>query len=77
VLDALERLMEGKTVIMIAHHLETVRKADMIFTLSDGRIVDRGTHRELMVRGGLYAQLYQDQFRSNGEADWDWEMLAD
>jgi ATP-binding cassette, subfamily B, bacterial len=77
VLEALERLMEGKTVIMIAHHLETVRKADMIFTLSDGRIVDRGTHRELMVRGGLYAQLYQDQFRSNGEADWDWEMLAD
>jgi ATP-binding cassette subfamily B protein len=77
VLEALERLMEGKTVIMIAHHLETVRKADVIFTLSDGRIVERGAHRELMARGGLYTQLYKDQFRSDGDADWNWEISAD
>jgi len=77
VLEALERLMEGKSVIVIAHHLETVRKADVIFTLNDGRIVERGAHRELMARGGLYAQLYQDQFRSKNDADWDWELSAD
>jgi ABC-type multidrug transport system fused ATPase/permease subunit len=77
VLEALERLMEGKTVIVIAHRLETVRKADVIFTLRDGRIVERGTHRELMARGGLYAHLYDDQFRSKGDADWDWELSAD
>ena len=69
ILEALERLMEGRTVIVIVHHLETVRRADCIFALSDGRIVERGTHRELMERGGLYARLYEDRFRGEGGAD--------
>jgi ATP-binding cassette subfamily B protein len=77
VLEALERLMEGKTVIMIAHHLETVRKADVIFTLNNGRIVERGTHSELMERGGLYAQLYEDQFRGGRKDYWEKEVSAD
>jgi ATP-binding cassette, subfamily B, bacterial len=77
VLEALERLMEGKTAIVIAHHLETVRKAHVIFVLNDGRIVEHGTHPELLVRGGLYYQLYQDQFRGEGDAYWEREISAE
>jgi len=77
VLEALKRLMQNRTVIMIAHHLETVRKADLIFALEDGRIVEQGAHRELLARGGLYARLYQDQFRGEGDAYWKREISAD
>jgi len=77
VLEALERLMAGKTVIVIAHHLETVRKANVIFALNDGRIVERGAHRELLARGGLYARLYEDQFRYEGNTYWEREISAD
>lgn len=61
VLDALERLMEGKTSITIAHRLGTVRRADVIFVLDQGRVAERGTHDELVARGGLYAGLYHVQ----------------
>ncbi|HKT24881.1 MAG TPA: ABC transporter ATP-binding protein [Terriglobales bacterium] len=57
VVEALERLMHGKTVITIAHRLSTIRAADVIFVIKDGRIVERGTHDELVSRGGLYAEL--------------------
>ena len=57
VIEALDRLMKGKTVITIAHHLSTVRAADVIFVIQDGRIVEQGTHDELLRRGGLYADL--------------------
>ncbi|MDW8395997.1 MAG: ABC transporter ATP-binding protein [Anaerolineae bacterium] len=60
---ALERLMRGRTSFVIAHRLSTVRRADLILVVNEGRIVERGTHRELLVRGGLYAELYQRQFR--------------
>jgi ATP-binding cassette, subfamily B, bacterial len=69
VLEALGRLTAGKTVIVITHHLETIIKADVIFTLKDGRIVERGEHQQLLARGGLYAHLYEDQFR-NGKDDY-------
>jgi ATP-binding cassette, subfamily B, bacterial len=60
---ALEPLMEGRTTIAIAHRLSTILKADVIFVVDRGRIVERGTHDELLEKGGLYDQLYQQQFR--------------
>jgi subfamily B ATP-binding cassette protein MsbA len=69
VLEALGRLTEGKTVIVITHHLETIVKADVIFTLKDGRVVERGEHQQLLAEDGLYAHLYADQFR-NGVEDY-------
>jgi ATP-binding cassette subfamily B protein len=57
VIEALDRLMKDKTVITIAHHLSTVRAADVIFVIQGGRIVEQGTHDELLRRGGLYADL--------------------
>jgi subfamily B ATP-binding cassette protein MsbA len=65
VFESLGRLMEGKTAIVIAHRLATVRRADVIFVLDKGKIVERGTHEELIIRGGLYAQLYEIQFKSD------------
>jgi ATP-binding cassette, subfamily B, bacterial len=63
VFEALDRLMEGKTCIVIAHHLATIRRAKMIFVVKDTTIVERGTHEELLAAGGLYAELYDIQFR--------------
>ena len=63
VFDALHRLMMGKTCIVITHRLATIRKADVIFVLKDGAIVERGTHDELLSQGGLYQELYETQFR--------------
>jgi ATP-binding cassette subfamily B protein len=60
---ALEPLMKGRTTIAIAHRLSTILSADVIFVVDRGRIVERGTHDELLERGGLYARLYQQQFR--------------
>ncbi|HKX29189.1 MAG TPA: ABC transporter ATP-binding protein, partial [Blastocatellia bacterium] len=62
-LEALTGLVEHKTTLVITHHLKTIRSADVIFLLHDGRIDDRGTHRELLARSALYARLYRDQFR--------------
>src|SRR5882672_3314315 len=67
VLEALGRLTASKTVIVITHHLETIIKADVIFTLKDGRIVERGAHQQLLAQGGIYAHLYEDQFRDKNE----------
>jgi subfamily B ATP-binding cassette protein MsbA len=63
VLDALGHLMEGKTSIVIAHRLATITRADVIFVIDEGAVVERGTHSELLARGGLYAELYEIQFR--------------
>ena len=61
--DALNNLMIGRTVFVIAHRLSTVRRADIIAVLDDGAIQERGTHEELLERGGIYARLYDVQFR--------------
>jgi len=61
---ALERLMEGRTTIAIAHRLSTILRADRILVYDRGRIVEQGTHAELLGRGGLYARLYREQFLS-------------
>ena len=54
--------MEGRTSIVIAHRLSTVRNADLILVVDEGRIVQRGRHDELLAEGGLYAELYRTQF---------------
>ena len=63
VFEALGHLMEGRTSIVIAHHLATVRHADIIFVVNDNTLVERGTHEELLAAGGLYSELCEIQFR--------------
>jgi len=64
VFEALGRLMEGKTSIVIAHHLATIQKADVIFVVKDFQLAERGTHAELLAAGGIYAELYGLQLGS-------------
>jgi subfamily B ATP-binding cassette protein MsbA len=64
VIDALERLMKGRTVIMIAHRLSTLRDMDKIIVLKGGVVAEEGSHEELLVRGGVYAELHEAQFKS-------------
>lgn len=66
---ATEKLTEGRTSVIIAHRLATIQKADQILVMDKGRIVERGTHNELLEKGGYYYNLYEVQFQSN-----DWEQ---
>jgi subfamily B ATP-binding cassette protein MsbA len=59
--EAIEHLLEGRTVFVIAHRLSTIMNADQILTMEDGRIIQRGTHEELLAEGGLYRKLYRLQ----------------
>ncbi len=65
---ALQNLMTGRTVFVIAHRLSTVRRADVILVLDQGRIVERGTHADLVARNGVYARLHALQFHGAGAA---------
>jgi ATP-binding cassette subfamily C protein len=67
--EALTEALEGRTAIVIAHRLSTVRSADQILVLEEGRVVERGTHAELLVRGGRYAELHETQFAPGRLAD--------
>lgn len=66
VMQAIERLMLGRTTFIIAHRLSTVRRADVIVVLKEGQVIESGTHDELLARGQAYARLHQTQFRSGG-----------
>ena len=67
--DALERLAQGRTTLVIAHRLSTVRKADQILVMDRGRVVERGDHASLLAQGGVYARLHALQFGDEAEQD--------
>ena len=60
---ALSELSEGRTTLVVAHRLSTVKNADRILVITDGEIAENGTHEELVAQGGLYAELYRYQFK--------------
>lgn len=62
--EALKRVMQGRTSLVIAHRLSTILAADVILVMENGRLIEKGTHHELLAQGGLYATLYETQFRS-------------
>ena len=66
--EALERLMKGRTTVVIAHRLSTIRQADIIHVMDQGRVVQSGSHEDLMAQGGLYASLHALQFRDEAAA---------
>ncbi|KPV52820.1 hypothetical protein SE17_13195, partial [Kouleothrix aurantiaca] len=66
--SALKSLLRGRTSFVIAHRLSTIRDADQVLVMQEGRIVERGTHDELLARGGAYADLYRRQFRESAAA---------
>jgi len=75
--EALERLTRGRTVLAIAHRLSTVLAADIILVVEGGRVVESGTHAELLALGGEYAQLYEHQFRAGRDGAATVGALAD
>jgi subfamily B ATP-binding cassette protein MsbA len=62
--QALDELMRGRTTLVIAHRLSTIEHADRVVAMDQGRVVEQGSHAELLARGGLYARLHAMQFRS-------------
>jgi ATP-binding cassette subfamily B protein len=67
--EALERVMEGRTSLVIAHRLSTILSADLILVMDGGRLVEQGTHAQLLARDGLYARLYRTQFQGERAHD--------
>ncbi len=65
--NSLRKIMQGRTSIVIAHRLSTIREADQIVVLHKGKVVEQGTHEELLDRGGLYAALHRIQFTGTAE----------
>jgi len=64
--EALLRLMKGRTSFVIAHRLSTIRQADTILVINEGKIIERGSHEELLEQKGFYHQLYLSQFKGQG-----------
>ena len=67
---AMRNLMSDRTSFVIAHRLSTIRDAALILVMDSGRVVEQGTHAELLLRGGAYAELYESQFAGKSEAAW-------
>ncbi len=67
--EALERTLQGRTALVVAHRLSTVRDADLVLVVDGGRIVERGTHAELLAADGVYATLYRTQLLADVGAD--------
>jgi subfamily B ATP-binding cassette protein MsbA len=67
VIEALDRLMKNRTTILIAHHLGTIRHADIIFVVNDSELAEQGSHEELLAKGGVYADLYKTQTSEGAE----------
>ena len=65
--NAFARLMEGRTTFIVAHRLSTIREADRILVMKDGKIIEQGKHEELLSKGGFYKKLYMSQFVETGE----------
>ncbi|MMZ63428.1 putative ABC transporter ATP-binding protein [compost metagenome] len=61
--EGLQRLMQGRTSFVIAHRLNTIRQADRILVLKDGRLLEQGSHEQLLAQGGFYSELYYSQLR--------------
>jgi ATP-binding cassette subfamily B multidrug efflux pump len=61
ILNNLSRIMKGRTSVLIAHRISTIKNADKIIVMEEGRIVEQGTHNELLTKGGVYAEMYQNQ----------------
>ena len=59
--------MEGRTTFIVAHRLSTIREADRILVMKDGKIIEQGKHEELLSKGGFYKKLYMSQFAETGE----------
>ena len=65
--EGLERLMHGRTSFVIAHRLNTIRQADRILVLKDGKLLEQGSHDQLLKQGGFYSELYNSQLRKKAQ----------
>ena len=65
--EAFDRLMQGRTSFIVAHRLSTIRSADLILVMKDGKVIEQGTHDALMHAGGFYKDLYNSQFAKVNE----------
>ena len=64
--DAFHKMMKGRTTFIVAHRLQTIRDADLILYMEQGRVLEQGTHRQLLEKNGYYAKLYRSQFVTEG-----------